>query len=224
MRRRLAFVLVAISFGLVGCFGSSKPADPPQVDTQPAPVVEVKPAPVVEPPPVKLVAVKPVEPPPQVETKPVTKAERAKQIRDEIAALKAKLATLETELASLADIDYSKFAGRFVGPKPGRINDPFTLSVGDKGNFMNRTFKVVSVVDADTVQLSHGLSFRFLVVSVPTTGLVDNAVVTMPGVWEVTGTRKHYGSTLYVVEARWNARVSAANDPAAFTPKKKKTK
>jgi hypothetical protein len=130
------------------------------------------------------------------------KENRIRELRNEIATLEKKLDALKKELGTLQN-DFAKYEKVAIDPNSngGRLS----LKVGAKGIFGNESYRV-RVVDGITSRIRIG-EFEFLAVGASTRFLNDDNVVTMRGVWEVTGTKMYLGKTMHVVQARYKASI-----------------
>lgn len=86
--------------------------------------------------------------------------------------------------------------------------NPSKWKLNQEGHFthprVNRQFGVVEVIsDTELLMreiLSTGPSLAFILSGKPTKGIVDKAILDLEGNYKVTGTRKHGGRTVFVIE------------------------
>jgi len=140
------------------------------------------------------------------------KQDRVKEIQIQAAHLRQRLKALEVELTRLSDLKpvdasaWEQYAG--PGPPKKNRNDRYTLRVGDLGHFGEFHYHVESIIDGSTARLSLANGeIHFIVKGASTQGFADHSVAQMQGVWQVTGTEMHSGSTLYVVTGRAGQRL-----------------
>ena len=132
-------------------------------------------------------------------------AEKAKQVqklREEIARTQTKLDALNKELAGLVPAKEAE-------PKVESLRHEF-FKVGAIGTWKEGEYahKVLEVIDNNSVYMaiSYDPQVNVVVKGIPTKDVVDGVVIPLKGVWEFTGTTKHAGKTVFVIELHKSKR------------------
>lgn len=124
------------------------------------------------------------------------KAKRVKELQAEIAKTQAKLDALNKELAGLKP--------PAAAPAVAGTLRHESFKVGAIGTWMEGEYahKVLEIIDDNSLYMAISINPRINVVvkGIKTKGLVDGAIVPLPGVWEFTGTTKHAGKSVFVIE------------------------
>lgn len=129
------------------------------------------------------------------------KEARAKEIRAEIAAIKAKLLALEKELEALVPV--KSFAGETLYVDEIKIGAKGVLTYpeNDGRRGMPLSGVVDTILDGSSFVLFHRFGeSRYLVVVMPTKGLVDEAKIDLNFPVHITGTRRIGSRTYFVAE------------------------
>lgn len=118
-------------------------------------------------------------------------AKKIAALRDEIAKTEAKLDALKKQIISLNPDD-----APFLRHEDFKVG---IIGLWRKGEY---ALKVIEVIDKDSVYLAvaYRPEVNIVVKGIPTKGIVDGAKLPMLGLWEFTGTVKHAGKTVFVVQ------------------------
>ncbi len=88
----------------------------------------------------------------------------------------------------------------YIGPiKKTEKGVSYSLVIEDQGSFGDHFYRVDRVTTTNSVILKAGPSFRFEVIGLSTSELVDGAQIQMTGQWYVSRTIKTDGRTLHMV-------------------------
>lgn len=125
------------------------------------------------------------------------KEARAKALRAEIVAIKAKLAELEKELASLGS--EKSYAREWLYINELKVGGKGVLAYpsGDTLASQNVKVRIDRVLDNSTAILAYryGGVLKYILVTMPTAGMVDDQVLEIDFPIHLKGTRKHLGRT-----------------------------